>query len=417
MKKLALFLFLALAAGALYAARTSSTGSGGSSSTSPGGSDTEVQFNDGSSFSGDSSLVWDKTNNILSISSGQFAITTSTVPFSITETSTNDDIQYKSSIGNLLGYVDSSANLFAPSLHIRVFGVGDMANFAWDNTDKEVDISTAVHVAGNLITDGRINSATAKIGSLSGVLQGASGTVFSGAVSLSTGVTGNLGVANLNSGTGANASTWWNGAGTWSALNGVSLSTGVTGTLANTSLSSTVSILTASETKSGVLVLASSFTVANSATPPVSTVGQIGFDTTDNVYVGHDGTAQFIIGEATQTFNVTISSGTGWDSLAIPVWEAPVNKAVTIKSIKSTAVSGTSLTYTIEERAFGSLGSAGSGLTTGAIVASTNGVTSTSFVDSSIAASAHLVFVSTTSAASGAVSYITIQVNYTPNVE
>jgi hypothetical protein len=39
----------------------------GGGSGSPGGSDTQVQFNDGGSFGGDSALVWDKTNNILSI--------------------------------------------------------------------------------------------------------------------------------------------------------------------------------------------------------------------------------------------------------------------------------------------------------------------------------------------------------------
>jgi len=33
----------------------------------PGGSDTQVQFNDGGDFGGDSSLVWDKTNNCLGI--------------------------------------------------------------------------------------------------------------------------------------------------------------------------------------------------------------------------------------------------------------------------------------------------------------------------------------------------------------
>jgi hypothetical protein len=34
---------------------------------SPGGSDTQVQFNDGSSFGGDSDLVWNKTTNVLTI--------------------------------------------------------------------------------------------------------------------------------------------------------------------------------------------------------------------------------------------------------------------------------------------------------------------------------------------------------------
>jgi len=41
----------------------------GGGSGSPGGSDTEVQFNDGGSFGGDTEFTWDKTNNKLSLSS------------------------------------------------------------------------------------------------------------------------------------------------------------------------------------------------------------------------------------------------------------------------------------------------------------------------------------------------------------
>lgn len=41
------------------------TGAGGT----PGGSDTEVQFNDSGSFAGDNHLTWDKTNHVLTISS------------------------------------------------------------------------------------------------------------------------------------------------------------------------------------------------------------------------------------------------------------------------------------------------------------------------------------------------------------
>ena len=41
----------------------SESGGGGS----PGGSDTQVQFNDGGSFGGDSDLVWNNTTNVLTI--------------------------------------------------------------------------------------------------------------------------------------------------------------------------------------------------------------------------------------------------------------------------------------------------------------------------------------------------------------
>ena len=45
----------------------SGSAGGGGGSTSPGGSDTHVQFNSSGSFAGDASLKWDNTNNRLSI--------------------------------------------------------------------------------------------------------------------------------------------------------------------------------------------------------------------------------------------------------------------------------------------------------------------------------------------------------------
>ena len=46
----------------------STTGGGGGGSTSPGGSNTQVQFNDGGSFGGDSNFTWNKSSDILTIS-------------------------------------------------------------------------------------------------------------------------------------------------------------------------------------------------------------------------------------------------------------------------------------------------------------------------------------------------------------
>jgi hypothetical protein len=42
-------------------------GAGGGGSTSPGGSDTQVQFNDGGAFAGDADLTWNKTTNVLGV--------------------------------------------------------------------------------------------------------------------------------------------------------------------------------------------------------------------------------------------------------------------------------------------------------------------------------------------------------------
>jgi len=50
--------------GSLTLNGSSITGGGGGS---PGGSDTQVQFNDGGSFGGDSDMVWNKTTNVLTV--------------------------------------------------------------------------------------------------------------------------------------------------------------------------------------------------------------------------------------------------------------------------------------------------------------------------------------------------------------
>ncbi len=51
---------------------------------SPGGSDTQVQFNDGGSFGGDSGLTFDKTNNALTV--GGATVTTSNPVLNLTQT-------------------------------------------------------------------------------------------------------------------------------------------------------------------------------------------------------------------------------------------------------------------------------------------------------------------------------------------
>jgi hypothetical protein len=122
---------------------TTGSACGGSGST-PGGADTNVQFNDGGAFGGDADYTWNKTGNVLTIA-GHAAITqsdTATVPFSVQAVgaSTAEMVQFKDSGGTVRGGFATSGAFF-----LRQFTVAPSVSLAndvkcfYDNTGGVTD--------------------------------------------------------------------------------------------------------------------------------------------------------------------------------------------------------------------------------------------------------------------------------------
>jgi hypothetical protein len=98
---------------------------------SPGGSTTQLQFNDAGAFAGVSGMTWDKTNNVLTIAGGAH---TTSQPQTITETWNAGAVNFTAFRVNVTNIASGSASLLAD------FQVGGVSRF---NVRKDGTLITA----------------------------------------------------------------------------------------------------------------------------------------------------------------------------------------------------------------------------------------------------------------------------------
>jgi hypothetical protein len=163
------------------------------------------------------------------------------------------------------------------------------------------------------------------------------------------------------------------------------------------------------------------FGLYNNAGTPEAVItadtGSITVDTTNaKLYMktdDGDNTDWRVIGHDLDQFTFTIYADGDWNDELVPVWNVSNDGNIVITQVNATVIgSGTpTLTYNIEERTWGSLGSAGTDIFTDQTAAA-GGTETTTLTNAEIDAEDHLVFTTGTTAESGTVSLITVTVYY-----
>lgn len=168
---------------------------------------------------------------------------------------------------------------------------------------------------------------------------------------------------------------------------------------------------------------AARLTIPSGTAPTATGTGQIAFDTTDGDLLMHDGSAQRVYATALTPFHVTISSWTdGWSNHQVKIFQAPLDKGITIATITAcTSVVASTVTFQLEERGRNTPNVAGTDVFT-VSQATANGTCAeyfgSAFTNPTMAAGTNIEFDTDASASSGTVpDEVSITVWYWKDVE
>ncbi|HNW88153.1 MAG TPA: hypothetical protein PKN48_00690 [Bacteroidales bacterium] len=126
--------------------------------TSPGGSDTQIQYNDGGIFAGDSKLTWTKGTSLLAVN-GSLGITTSSIP--ITTYDGVNPVHY-------IGYAGTNGDYLSFPRGATIGANIDFWNYRSIGTGTAYQLRIATKPSGNTWTDrltfsGNVDIATVKV--------------------------------------------------------------------------------------------------------------------------------------------------------------------------------------------------------------------------------------------------------------